>query len=265
VPKVRRISLAIAAAVALTVVLVVHGVSTPGPQNPTSGMSLAFDATFNGATLDGSTWSTCYPWFSGTSGCTNFGNAIQDVWYVPSGDVVSGGSLHLVATATPTSGFTEKGSSKTYPYSSGMVTTRNSFDFKYGYVQIVAKTPGGKGTWPALWLLPKKRRWPPEIDIMENWGSAHTIQTTFIWSSAGHVEQAHQTPLSSSSLSKRYNTYGLLWKPGSLTWYLDGKVVDTYTGTNVPRQPMYLLANLAVDGPAASGSSFSIRSVKIYK
>jgi beta-glucanase (GH16 family) len=228
-------------------------------------MSLAFDGTFTGTTLDGSTWGTCYPWFVGTSGCTNFGNTTQDVWYLPSGDEVSGGALHLVATARPTAGFTKSDSSKTYPYSSGMVTTRKSFDFKYGYVQVVAKLPGGTGTWPALWLLPTTRRWPPEIDIMENWGSEHRIQTTFIWSGGGTVEQAFKTLVSSSSLSSRYHTYGLLWEPGSLTWYLDGKVVDTYTGRNVPRQPMYFLANLAIDGPAASGSSFSIRSVKIYK
>jgi beta-glucanase (GH16 family) len=100
---------------------------------------------------------------------------------------------------------------------------------------------------------------------MENWGSEHRIQTTFIWSGRGTVEQAFKTLVSTSSLSSRYHTYGLLWEPGSLTWYLDGKIVDTYTGGNVPRQPMYFLANLAIDGPAASGSSFSIRSVKIYK
>jgi beta-glucanase (GH16 family) len=265
VSKVRRIFMPLAVVGAVTVVLVIVRGTATDSADPTSGMSLAFDATFSGTRLDNSTWGTCYPWFGSTSGCTNFGNQIQDVWYLPSGDVVSGGALHLVATATPTAGIAENGSSKIYPYSSGMVTTRNSYDFRYGYVQIVAKTPGGKGTWPALWLLPKKRHWPPEIDIMENWGSAHTIQTTFIWSSAGKVEQAYKTPLSSSTLSHHYNTYGILWKPGSLTWYLDGKVVDTYSGSNVPRQPMYLLANLAVDGHAASGSSFSIRSVKIYK
>ena len=31
----------------------------------------------------------------------------------------------------------------------------------------------------------------------------------------------------SSSLAVGYHTYGLLWKPRSLTWYFDGKVIDT--------------------------------------
>jgi beta-glucanase (GH16 family) len=262
--RIRLIILAAAMIGIVVVALALDRTSTTGPSDPKAGMHLAFDGTFRGTTLDNSIWDTCYPWFVSESGCTNFGNSIQDVWYVPTGDVVAAGALHLVASATPTRGFTESGSSKTYLYSSGMVTTKKSFDFKYGYVQVVAKTPGGTGTWPALWLLPKRRGWPPEIDIMENWGSPYEIQTTFIWSGAGTVEQALKTPSSPSSLSNRYHTYGLLWEPGSLTWYLDGKVVDSYTGSQVPRQQMYFLANLAIDGPAVSGSSFNIRSVKIY-
>jgi beta-glucanase (GH16 family) len=234
------------------------------PSEPTAGLTLAFHQTFSGTRLDTAAWSTCYPWFRAKSGCTNYGNP-PDTWYLPSADKVSGGALHLVATETPTRGFTKSGSHKTFPYASGMVTTKKSFDFTYGYVRIAAKVPGGTGTWPALWLLPKSEGWPPEIDIMENWGSVHTIQTTVIWSASGAVADAYKSPVSPSSLTTEYHTYGLLWEPGSLTWYLDGKVVDTYTGAYVPHQPMYFLADLAIDGRAASGSSFSIRSVKIYK
>ena len=56
----------------------------------------------------------------------------------------------------------------------------------------------------------------------------------------------------STNLAVGYHTYGLLWEHGSLTWYFDGKVVDTYTGKAVPTQSMYFLANLAIDGPASS-------------
>jgi beta-glucanase (GH16 family) len=145
-----------------------------------------------------------------------------------------------------------------------MVTTRKSFDFTYGYVQVVAKVPGGSGTWPALWLLPKSGTWPPEIDIMENWGAPDSLQTTYIWGTALAPQQAAKPVTTSSNLVSGYHTYGLLWEPGSLTWYLDGKIVDTYTGSSVFSQPMYFLADLAIDGPASSGSAFSIQSLKIY-
>jgi beta-glucanase (GH16 family) len=240
----------------------------PGPAGPPAaahGLSLAFDPTFSGTTLHTGTWDTCYAYFVPASGCANFGNPVRDAWYLPSGVRVSGGALNLVATAKPTPGRTKSGSPLTYPYTSGMVTTMKSFSFTYGYVQFVAKLPGGTGTWPALWLLPKSETWPPEIDIMENFGSAHTIRSTFFWSDSGAVKSAHKTTRTSADLTSGYHTYGLLWRPHSLTWYLDGKVVDRYTGSHVPDQPMYLLANLAIDGRAPSGSTFSISSVQVYR
>jgi beta-glucanase (GH16 family) len=257
---------------AVAIVAAVAGfvATRPGPPKPiatgpAAGLSLAFDSTFHGKSLDAATWGTCYAWFVQAKGCTNYGNPIHDAWYVPSGVKVSGGALQLIATKKATHGTTKSGAPQTYPYASGMVTTRKSFNFTYGYVQIEAKLPGGTGTWPALWLLPKSEAWPPEVDIMENWGSTRSIQTTVFWSASGAVESAHKTMQASSDLTDSYHTYGLLWRPHSLTWYLDGKVVDTYTGNNVPSQPMYFLANLAIDGKAAAKSTFSIRSVKIYK
>ncbi len=205
-------------------------------------------------------WSTCY-W----SGCTNYGNAQEEEWYEASQDQVSGGALHLVANQTPTTGTDQTGAPKTYPYASGIVTTFSSYSFTYGYVQIVATIPGGAGTWPALWLLPADKSWPPEIDIMENWGSARTESDTFHWGPWQNPKQQQKQVTSSSALTDGWHTYGLAWAPGSLTWYLDGKVVDTYTGSSVPNSPMYFLANLAIDGPAASGTSFNIKSVQVWQ
>jgi beta-glucanase (GH16 family) len=228
-------------------------------------MHLAFSASFSGSQLDTSVWSTCYPWFPSGGGCTNFGNPQEEEWYQPSQDEVSGGALHLVAIASPTSGTDPSGNPKTYAYTSGMVTTDPSFTFTYGYVQIVAQIPGGAGTWPALWMLPTSQAWPPEIDIMENGGSPNTELTTFHWGTSEDPQQQSTNVTSPTDLTVGWHTYGLAWAPGSLTWYLDGKVVDTYTGSNVPSEPMYLLADLAIDGPAASGASFNIQSVQVWQ
>ena len=231
--------------------------SAPGPA---SGLSLVFDGTFNGTGLDTSMWQTCYPF-----GCTNFGNPQEKEWYAASQDQVSGSALHLVETRTPAQGTTESGAPETYSYRSGMVTTFSSFNFTYGYLQIVARIPGGTGTWPALWLLPVNRAWPPEIDVMENWGSTNAIQSTVYWGTPSDPHQAHQEVTSNNNLTTGWHTYGLRWEPGSLTWYLDGQVVNTYTGSKVPSQAMYFVANLAIDGSAASNSSFDIRSVQVYQ
>jgi beta-glucanase (GH16 family) len=226
-------------------------------------MTLAFNAGFEGSALDSSVWDTCYEWYVASVGCTNFGNSDEREWYLPSQVQVSDGALHLVADATPTQGTDISGAPKTYPYTSGMVTTFSSFNFTYGYVQVVARIPGGTGTWPALWMLPENGAWPPEVDIMENYGSANQIECTVHWGTTN--QEADQEVNSPTDLTSGWHTYGLLWEPGSLTWYLDGKVVYTYTGVGVPSQPMYLLANLAINGAAASGSSFDIQSAQIYQ
>jgi beta-glucanase (GH16 family) len=229
---------------------------------PATGMTLAFNAGFAGSTLDSSVWDTCYEWYVASVGCTSFNNP-ETEWYLPSQVQVSDDALHLVADATPTQGTNASGAPETYPYTSGMVTTFSSFDFTYGYVQVVARIPGGTGTWPAIWMLPENGTWPPEIDIMENYGTTNQIETTVHWGTTN--QEADQDVTSPTDLTSGWHTYGLLWEPGSLTWYLDGKVVFSYTGVGVPSQPMYLLANLAIDGAAASGSSFDIQSAQIYQ
>ena len=220
-----------------------------------SGLVLAFHPAFSGTKLNTHKWATCYPWFSQPkNGCTNAEDLETD-WYLPSGVTVSHDTLHLTASKETTHG---------QPYRSGMVTTFKSFTFTYGYVSVVAKLPGGTGTWPALWLLPKSEGWPPEIDIMENHGQPHTIQTTYHYTVLGSLQMATKFPTTRANLVTHYNTYGLSWEAHSITWYLNGKVIDRYTGPNISNQPMYLVANLAIDGPAKSGATFSIKSVRIY-
>jgi beta-glucanase (GH16 family) len=254
--------LALAPIFVATLVSPAGAATGPTTTNPTAGMSLVFNQGFSGTALNSSVWSTCYEWYNPAVGCTNYGTG-EIEWYLPAQDQVSGGVLHEVANETPTPGTTQAGATETYPYTSGMVTTFNSFSFTYGYVSVVAKLPGGAGTWPAIWMLAENGLWPPEIDIMENYGSTNQIQTTVHWGAAN--TQAYANVTTSANLTTSYNTYGVLWTPTSLTWYLNGKAVFSYSGVGVPNTPMYLLANLAINGVGAATSSFNIQSVQIYQ
>jgi beta-glucanase (GH16 family) len=238
---------------------------TPAPSGPPSSSqpwTLAFNDTFAGSSLDTSDWATCYPWMA-AAGCTNNGNNELE-WYAPSQAEVSDNELHLVADKTPTAGESSSGAPMSYSWTSGMVTTFKSFDFTYGYVQIVAKIPKGDGLWPALWLLPQSESWPPEIDIMENWGN-DSLRFTYHQTAS----TAPNTTLESTEdLSAGFHTYAVDWEPGSITWYLDGAEVFQVT-TGVPSQPMYFLANLAVDSSAdastPASASFDIKSVQVWQ
>lgn len=55
-------------------------------------------------------------------------------------------------------------------YYTGRINTGETWSQTYGYFEIVAKVPEGRGHWPAFWLAPADEEWPPEIDIFEAYG-----------------------------------------------------------------------------------------------
>src|SRR5262245_47267770 len=62
-----------------------------------------------------------------------------------------------------------------YGYTSASVNTLGRFALRYGRVEVRAKLPTGRGTWPAIWMLGtniSQVGWPAcgEIDVMENVG-----------------------------------------------------------------------------------------------
>ncbi len=228
-----------------------------------------FSDNFNGSALDAAKWDTCYPWANTGAGCTNFGNNELE-WYLPSQDQVSSGALHLTASQTPTNGTTRDGQPTTYPWRSGMVTTFNSLDFTYGYIQVTARIPKGDGFWPTLWLLPKSQAWPPEIDFQESHdGNTFSTSSTFHPTAGGQDQLVFNSP---TDLSVGWHTYAVDWEPGSITWYVDGQQVYAHSGSDVPSEPMYFLADLALSGsydPPSSSTpstaSLDLQSVQIYQ
>ena len=62
---------------------------------------------------------------------------------------------------------------------------RTEFHQKYGRVEIRAKHPGGRGLWPAIWMMPQYSvygGWPAsgEIDIFEGRGQNPTVGGTLV-------------------------------------------------------------------------------------
>jgi beta-glucanase (GH16 family) len=230
-----------------------------------SAWSQTFYAAFSGTRLDTSLWDTCYPWQS-QEGCTNFGNANEYEWYLPSQDQVYGGALHLVPEQAPTQGRSSNwAGKKEYSYRSGMVTTYSSYSFQYGYLQVVARIPFGTGLWPALWLLPENEQWPPEIDIIEHYGTS-PISYQHLHSALLPAQRASE---SMPDLSSGWHTFGLYWSQNQIIWFIDGQQVFEST-TGIPEQPMYFIANLAVyqqgtEGWNPAADAMAIKSVTVWQ
>ena len=198
------------------------------------------------------------------AGCTNTGNSNQEKeWYQSSQVQVSDGILNLVAQHEPTEGTSAKGTPEEYSCRSGMVTTQPGFNFEYGYVQMVARLPYGNGLWPAFWLAASNKKWPPEIDIFEHWASQ--ANTGAYLHPLNGVRQGGRVQ-AIANLSKGWHTFTLSWTKNKLIWYIDGYQVYSTT-TSIPRQDMYIIANVADTSTAAGSCSGSmlVKSIKVWQ
>jgi len=198
---------------------------------PMAGANLCppiFSDEFDGTRLDTTHWQSTYK--SGTA---------ESQTYLPEALQVSGGLLHITATAQTAQG---------RPYTSGIITSLGKFSQQYGYFEIRARLPAGQGLWPAFWLLHTGPQPWTEIDVFENLGhDASTVYLSNHWHDDANAHQSLTQPFGGPDFSQGFHTFGLNWAPDSLTWYVDG-VPRASTRDNVPAEPMFILANLAVGG-----------------
>lgn len=90
-------------------------------------------------------------------------------------------------------------------YTSASLTTAGRASWTYGRIEARAKLPGGRGTWPAIWMLGDSIRtvgWPTcgEIDIMEHVGydpeKVHCTVHTGAYNHPAHTQRGNtlETP-----------------------------------------------------------------------
>ncbi len=148
-------------------------------------------------------------------------------------------------------------------YTSARLVTKGREAWTHGRFEIRARLPEGRGTWPAIWMLPVdwnlgSRLWPDvgEIDIMEHVGydigtihaSAHSKK--YQWK-AGTQKTA---TISIPNATKEFHTYALEWSESEIRAYVDETLYFTYENENSGwetwpyQRDYYLLLNVAVGG-----------------
>ena len=221
-----------------------------------SEMRLSFSDEFGTLSLwngESGTWDSNF-WWGQPNGSTLAGNGERQ-WYIdhdygPTSSVnpfsIDDGVLTITAARAPDA---IKGEIDNYEYTSGLITTYESFSQTYGYFEMRADMPDNHGTWPAFWLLPADGSWPPEIDVVEMRGQdPSTVQV-----SAHSNETGSRTTVSSAVNvpdTEGFHTYGVLWTEEELVWYFDDVEVFRTDTPDDMHEPMYMLANLAVGGVA---------------
>lgn len=148
-------------------------------------------------------------------------------------------------------------------YTSARLVTKNKGDWDRGRFEIRAKLPSGRGTWPAIWMLPTvwdlgNGGWPDvgEIDIMEHVGHnpgkihASTHSRLNQWRNNTQRTATIQVP----DAEQAFHTYSLEWDPEEIRIYVDD--VHYFTsrreGGDWQSWPFFrkfhLLLNIAVGG-----------------
>lgn len=226
------------------------------------------------------TWRTSYAW-SGAASYSLAGE--QEIYVDPSFSGLPGTQAsaplslnpfsiqngHLVITAqpVPSSDAAYVGS---HAFSSGMISTQNSFTQTYGYFQMTATLPSTPGAWPAFWMLPSNPHGlNTELDVLEGLGQ-DTDQAHW----AIHSPNASATNgawANTSDLTVGEHTFAVEWTPYDLTFFVDGKEVAQEATPADMNTAMYMIANLAMGGTwggnAASGATamMTIDSITAYQ
>jgi beta-glucanase (GH16 family) len=154
-------------------------------------------------------------------------------------------------------------------YTSARLKTQGLFSFQYGRIEFRALVPEDQGFWPANWLLGNNIatvNWPAcgEMDVLErinapgthdwNQGSIHGTGFT-----GGNLGTQYDFP--NGETASTFHTYGMIWSPGSVAYYVDNPAQPyvTYTPASLNGisgavwpfdvgQSNFIILNLAIGG-----------------
>ena len=266
------------------------------PENPdVEGMNLIWSDEFTGTALDTSIWNynTGY-YLNDDPGTWGWGNNELEHYTDSTRNIsVSNGKLTITALNEPKT--FPQDPNRVAPYSSGKITTKDNFTFKYGRIDFRAKLPRGNGLWPALWMLPNDDTYGTwaasgELDVMEARGRLPGA-------TSGAIHFGGQWPANTyiggdfsfsggQTIDSDYHVYSVVWEEDNIKWYVDGKCFfkatnDQWYSNGAPSnnnapfdQEFYIIMNLAVggwfDGGVAPGpgdipASMQVDYVRVYK
>ncbi len=166
-------------------------------------------------------------------------------WYMDDGP---GGPFRLRDGVLEISAAPAAGLPHGMTHRSGMIMGHRLLNQQYGYFEMRAQLPRGRGLWPAFWLLPSDGAWPPEIDVMEMLGHERGRYYAAVHARPDGRQVDEVTAIPAPDLSAGFHVFAVAWRPDVIRFYLDDVQVHETTTPGDMHRPMYLLANLAVGG-----------------
>ena len=153
-----------------------------------------------------------------------------------------------------------------HAYTSARLVSKGKGDWTYCRVEVKAKLPSGRGTWPAVWMLPTGKEyggWPEsgEIDIMEHVGSDPDVVHASVHTKAYHhsINTQKTAQLRVPSARTAFNVYAIEWTPEEIRGLINEKLFFTFKNERLTNpsadhkqwpfdKPFHVLLNIAVGG-----------------
>jgi len=174
---------------------------------------------------------------------------------------------------------------KNAEYTAASLITLNRASWRYGRIEVRAKLPKAKGSWPAIWMLGTnhtKIGYPfcGEIDIMEFVGHRpDVVLGTMHFPDAKGKHKSSGGRLKTAAPADDFHIYAIEWNEQRIDFFFDKERYFTFpldkanVGKDNPfRKPFYLLINYAVGGtwipdidPSAFPSRYLIDYVRVYR
>lgn len=139
---------------------------------------------------------------------------------------------------------------------SGLIASRDhdgpggsGFAQALGYFEMDAKLPPGPGVWPAFWLVGINPTPRAEIDVLEYYGVAPDTYhaNVHVWAEDDQkFGDGKIVDIPAGSASGGFNKYGVLIEADWVSFYFNRKRVWRTPTRPEFKQPMYILANLAL-------------------
>lgn len=219
-----------------------------GKRPPVEGKwTLTLEDEFNGDKLNSSIWTPRLPWTALQP------NELQR--YSMNNVFVRDGFLHIRAEKKRGTIYDIPTLPETREYTAGAMTSFDKFSQRYGYFEARVRVCPMVGLWPAFWAMPdhgrqaarKDRRntvnGGTEIDIFEHPTRFGPFRNNIAchWDGYG----ANHKKTGNSRIYFRadkdgYVNAGVLWEPGKMTWYMNGKAVGIWESPAVPSVAIYL-------------------------
>ena len=158
-------------------------------------------------------------------------------------------------------------------YTSARLKTQGLFSFQYGRLEFRSMVPEAQGFWPANWLLGNNIatvNWPAcgEQDVLErvnapgtplDWNEGSVHGTGFTGRTG--LGSQYNFP-SGQTAGGEFHTYGMIWSPNTVQYYVDdpSNIYATYTPSSLTPlndgavwpfdagQSNFIILNLAIGG-----------------